>query len=395
MLNRTNSVWAISALLWLTSCQTQTPVPEEPAQETPSPVAAPIPPPEDDLTPSARVRRALQALQIGDQDSARRQLVWALQSKPSYQIAGDLLDQLDADPQEYLGEESFVYQVQPGDSLGKISKAFLNDPLKFVILARYNEIENPSLLRVGQSIRIPGRLRPPEPESAEPTTASPSQPAPAPAGTLTTEAPVGKPGTAPSAPSREDVAPSIRSLYEAGDYREVIMIIEGHDSAHQSNESRKLLLNAYIAYANELIAKNDLSAARFTLEKALALAPDNEAIGSALTIVKGKLEGQRLFAEGRFLVEHGRLEEAHRSFSQALVNDPEHPSARQELEQTRQKLVDGYHREAMELFRRQRLDEAISYWDKALELEPTHDSALAYRARALEMKKRLRQIDKK
>ncbi|MET0090993.1 MAG: LysM peptidoglycan-binding domain-containing protein, partial [Candidatus Thiodiazotropha sp.] len=117
----------------------------------------PLPPP-DDLSPSKRVRKSMQLLQNGEYDQARDQLTWALQEKPNLQIATQLLEQIDADPIEYLGLKNFFYTVQPGDSLSLIAKKFLNDPMKFVILARYNKLDNPSRLAPGQRIRIPGEM---------------------------------------------------------------------------------------------------------------------------------------------------------------------------------------------------------------------------------------------
>ncbi|MCU7878724.1 MAG: tetratricopeptide repeat protein, partial [Candidatus Thiodiazotropha sp. (ex Lucinoma borealis)] len=59
---------------------------------------------------------------------------------------------------------------------------------------------------------------------------------------------------------------------------------------------------------------------------------------------------------------------------------------------TRDKLTDSYHRQAMQLFRKQELDEAIGYWNKIIELNPNHSLAPGYKARALEMKQQLQKI---
>lgn len=56
--------------------------------------------------------------------------------------------------------------------------------------------------------------------------------------------------------------------------------------------------------------------------------------------------------------------------------------------------VRKYHEQALVAYRRQDLDKAIALWNKALTIDPTYEPALGYRARALELKKRLNQLEK-
>lgn len=56
-------------------------------------------------------------------------------------------------------------------------------------------------------------------------------------------------------------------------------------------------------------------------------------------------------------------------------------------------LVQKYHKQALAAYRRQNLDQAIALWNKALAIDPNYEPALGYRARALELKKRLHQLE--
>jgi cytochrome c-type biogenesis protein CcmH/NrfG len=47
----------------------------------------------------------------------------------------------------------------------------------------------------------------------------------------------------------------------------------------------------------------------------------------------------------------------------------------------------------MRYFRQQELDKAIALWDEILALDPTHRLAPGYKARAVEMKQKLEQIE--
>ncbi|MES9973158.1 MAG: hypothetical protein ABW094_02790, partial [Candidatus Thiodiazotropha sp.] len=93
----------------------------EPVQAEPQEEVETISIPPDSLSPSQRVRQALQQLEQGDYENARLQLTWALQEKPTLQIATNLLEQMDADPIDYLGMKSFFYDVEQGDSLSIIA----------------------------------------------------------------------------------------------------------------------------------------------------------------------------------------------------------------------------------------------------------------------------------
>ena len=92
---------------------------------------------------------------------------------PTSDLARKLMDQIKADPQKELGATFFRYTVQRDDSLSKIAQQYLGDRYKFHILAKYNDIPNPSKLAAGQVIKVPGRAPPPG-------TPKPAAPAPTP-----------------------------------------------------------------------------------------------------------------------------------------------------------------------------------------------------------------------
>ena len=125
-------------------------------------------PPEEESSPNRRQHRcpyptryclpqtcpAIRALQSGDWESARNQLNWALQEKPTLNVARKLLDQLDADPVSIL-EKSF-HSPRSGWRISLYHcPDYLDDPLKFVILARYNGIEKPSDVKQGNRSGFP------------------------------------------------------------------------------------------------------------------------------------------------------------------------------------------------------------------------------------------------
>ncbi|MET0050403.1 MAG: tetratricopeptide repeat protein [Candidatus Thiodiazotropha sp.] len=395
----------------------------------------PLPPP-DDLSPSKRVRKAMQQLQNGEYDQARDQLNWALQEKPNLQIATQLLEQLDADPIEYLGLKNFYYTVQPGDSLSLISKKFLNDPMKFVILARYNKLDNPSRLAPGQRIRIPGEMPaevphkpsrkpvkapvaapvadqvpvleeqpisaevPMQPESSSEVSASMSGSEAAVEVETRETVVLDEPPAAEQTqivvddtPNAADTLDTAERLHSTGDLAGAIALLESEAMrSPQAEEINTTLALYYREYANQMIAQEQLDPARSVLEKLIILDASDEQAINTLIMVEDRIEARKLFSKAAGLQQSGDLEASYKTYSQGLTYDPDNQTAVTAQKAVLDQLTDSYHRQAMQHFRKQELDQAIEYWDKILELDPNHSLAPGYKARALEMKQQLQKI---
>ncbi|KTG16630.1 MULTISPECIES: LysM domain-containing protein [unclassified Guyparkeria] len=95
-------------------------------------------------------------LQRGQYRQGRRDLDRYLARHPDDAVARAIMQQLEADPERVLGEESHRYVVRSGDSYSALAERHLGDAGLFLLLARYNESTDPSDLRVGEVIRLPG-----------------------------------------------------------------------------------------------------------------------------------------------------------------------------------------------------------------------------------------------
>lgn len=260
---------------------------EPPATVEPIETAAPAP---VELAPIVAM------LEDGRWEECRRQLQGILAADPDQRVARHLLEQLDADPQAYLGPAHRTHTVVAGDTLSGLAARYLGDPLAFLILARYNRIAYPKVLQVGQVLKIPTGYR-------------------APAG------PAGS-GRAPGAgagPAGAGLAPPER--------------------------------------------------------RAQALLWQQRGIE--------RMQGAEVAAH----------EAAFAAFGTALAYDPTLEPARQHREALRATLVSDYHRAAVVQYRNQQLDQALALWDKALALDPAYEPALNHRTRALELKRRLQELD--
>lgn len=398
--------------LFLVACQG--PMQKEAPPENLEPAADLPPTPDEILPPSKRVSKAIQALQIGDKEHARNQLTWALQSKPNLRVAKKLLAQMDADPVEYLGSKYFTYRVLPGDSLSVIAKNYLDDPLKFVILARYNSIDNPRELKAGQQIKIPGEFKsnpnqemaslpvgttPVEqsnPDQAVPTAVTEPPLAPQIETDAAAAPALGR--ETPSPPAEHIQTPELTAQqadkrHAAGDLPGAIMLMEQTNNlADQSKAFRAQLLGYYGEQAERLAAQGKLNDARVILEKAVTIDSSSDSTINKLIEIEDQMEAQRLYLQGQQLLKAGQLEEAHSVFSQAYAYEPSNSTIAAANKQARGELTDRYHRKAVQLFRKHELNKAIEFWDKILAIDPQHNLAPGYRARAVELKSKLQKI---
>jgi tetratricopeptide (TPR) repeat protein len=155
-------------------------------------VTAPAPPPAPTVDPAiARPQaqklalEAVDQLQNGDEAAARATLERALALDATNDLAKKLSDQICADAQKEIGPVFFRYTVQKDDTLSKLAQQYLGDRYRFYLLAKYNDIANPSRLAAGQVIRLPGRgplpatAPPPAPEAPPPKVAEPEPKPPA------------------------------------------------------------------------------------------------------------------------------------------------------------------------------------------------------------------------
>lgn len=115
--------------------------------------------------------------------------------------------------------------------------------------------------------------------------------------------------------------------------------------------------------------------------------------GAAATIGESSAtKAGRLQDESVSLLKQGQKGEALRRLDQALLVDPQLRSNGSVSASMRRQLVAQYHQRAIVLYRDQQLDQAITLWNRVLAIDPKFEPAIIYRARALEIKRRLRQF---
>lgn len=111
-------------------------------------------------TPAERERAAIDLLNQGRVEEARRVLDAMLADDPDHDVARRLVVQLDADPKLLITGKAQPYTVGPGETLSMLAGRFLGDPLLFYALAKYNGFAAPAHVQPGHVIMAPRNARP-------------------------------------------------------------------------------------------------------------------------------------------------------------------------------------------------------------------------------------------
>lgn len=383
--------------------------------------------PEPGLAPRERYLKSISLLEVGEAGQAKAELQAYLAEEPKGRYAKrskDLLTQIDTDPQRALGKEHFLYEMQAGDSLSSVAKQYLGDPLKFYLLARYNDLDNPSQLKVGQTVKVPGK-RPveqvqqaaaeetaPEPEvsassdSTAEQTAERGQAETETAGEQTqtaarTEGDVAPPAQEEPATAEETEVERIQAVIlkaeesaGAGDYQGAARHYE--DGLVQFPDDvliRQLAAANYLTFADQLSSKGRKEEAGTALQRAAELDPKSADIKERLAAMARDEKANEIYLRGTEYLAADRPIDAFEAFTEALKLAPDHSAANKERAKLVPVVTEKYHREAMTFFSRQDLDAALGIWDeKVLVIDPDYQPALLYRAQAIDLKKRLTDI---
>jgi tetratricopeptide (TPR) repeat protein len=355
------------------------PVAPAPLPATPPPAApmvmAPMPTP--GIAARERFQLAINSLQQGDSEKAAVELRAYLAEVPNSTPARNLLNQIETPLEMLYPAESFNVQLQQSETLSSLAGIYLGDVLQFYGLARYNMIQNPGRVSLGQTIRIPST---PATLAAQANRASmmsmqasATMPAPMPAAPppAAAPAPAAPPpvvaSVQPPAPPARPAPPrdpwiSIRENVAAGRFDAAIMDAEAAQVRPNAAQA-VVLASAYAGNAKAVQATNAMEAA-----------------------------AQAFRAGQLYLETANRPQDALAPLELAVMLAPMDNRAQMLLATAKTRVSDGYYRDGVAAFQRQDLDGAIAAWDKALAVDPNHRNAQLNRAQAIELKQNLQRL---
>ena len=335
----------LGVMLGVSGCAQNPAKPEAAATPTESSPSVPeaAAPVSEAPAPLMPLKEIIALVENGKDDAARAALKTFLKKDPKNPQAISLQRQLTTAPRQLLGGAPTVkYTIQNGDTLGGLAQKYLGSSLKFVALARYNHIQRSRDVQVGQVIEVPAQRNSGATIEPEATAAVVAEPEISAASIAVTHLPsASSPAQAASKP--RDNPPAEEPVPSAPPET-------ASKPAHAANR--------------------------------LASAPASD-------------DAKSLEQRGMAAYKQKNWETAYAALSSAVAAAPGIEPATSTLATVKPKLVRQYHEQALVDFRQQSLDQAIALWDKALAIDPNYEPALGYRARALELQHRLKQLEQK
>ncbi|PHS13526.1 MAG: hypothetical protein COA86_16880 [Kangiella sp.] len=111
---------------------------------------------ENKINQDKSVKRAITLLEKGNKKKAFENINRVLRFNPKHKTAKLIHVQLTKNIDQIFSSKRYHdYKIKSSDSLGSIAQTWLGNSIYFITLARSNHIENPSLIKAGQIIRIP------------------------------------------------------------------------------------------------------------------------------------------------------------------------------------------------------------------------------------------------
>jgi LysM repeat protein len=300
--------------------------------------------------PEQLFMQVLAHLQVGQRIQAQDKLKKILILSPSHQSALDIKEQLEQEAFGYFKHVEIIkYEVKNGDTLAKIAKAQLGSELKFVALAKLNGIENPSLIRVGQTLIIPVL-----------------------------------PDTSFASKQKE-----VNELIEQEKFNEAETFVSKIADLDMTN---RLIVDVALAHAIQLKSRglnqrakdklnlvlNNPMAPKAKLEQAKSMLRAIE-----LDEIKDKIAESRRKNDSKMMLD---LLTIHKDKFTALSKDSKAKASMNWL-------FEKKHGQAVSLFRQQKLEKAIKLWDKLLAIDSTFEPAKVYKNRAQLLLKKLQKIN--
>jgi len=319
------------------------------------------------------VKRGLSLFEKGLVNAAREQFEKARRVNPANELTSTYLAQLD----------SITYtehRVKQGETLSSIAVAYSGQSSYFEILADFNTLDASVPLKIGQVMKIPHildfkRALAPKgtdvlleaPEEIEETDQTAVRALPVETG---------------SSEARVELEQLLRdgvAAFQDGDYRKAIGALQQVLLEDPENEEAY----GYFVQATEYIRRGSRRVERAPADPQPTISDKVETPEKLET--PEQPDAQRLADEALALRESGEFKQAIKLFEQAYQLDPSIPGLVGELDETRDALkqqITSYLNEGIKYFNQDSLEEAISAWNKVLELDPANRQAAEYKERA-------------
>nr|WP_256489816.1 LysM peptidoglycan-binding domain-containing protein [Pleionea sp. CnH1-48] len=296
-------------------------------------------------------------LERGQQQNARQALLKLIKQSPNNATAKRLLAQLNQSPQQRYGKSHIKYKVKAGDSFGKLAQKYLGHYLEFYGLARYNNIRDPRKLSVGQIIKIPQKQPKPTKESLS---------------------------------ANSSITRAQQQLNDQQPLAAIKTLIQASSLKGYQRQANKLLWSSVTLYIRNSQTVEALQTGQKKVTEFFKQSSHHPFLASNFKQAQDYFVFHYQLFQSQQAHDAGNDNEAYSHFAKAAKYSFDLPASSQQLQHT---LCENMHRQAVLEYRSQNLEQAIALWDKILIINPQHEPARLYRAKANKLKSRLKQLD--
>jgi tetratricopeptide (TPR) repeat protein len=279
---------------------------------------------------------------------ARRHFLAALRLYPDH---GRALETLTSKKRLPIQEEYLVHRLQPGESLSKLAMMYYGDPSKFTVIAKFNQIQDAHLVRMGREIKVPSLA------------------------VRMTETPEHKDLEVNEKDSPPDYWDSLSMGAEQAE-RSVPSEMAKAEEAYQIAGYREL--------GAELLREGRYHEALFELNKVLSVYPDDEPASEYACSASFEL-GMLMFQKKDYL---GAMD----YFAASLRYRNDCRQSHAFLNESEELFKEMYYKKGIEHYGREQLGEAIKAWEMVQRLDPKYKRVDYYIEKAKEIQAKLDEL---
>lgn len=205
--------------------------------------------------------------------------------------------------------------------------------------------------------------------------------------------PAAVPLPAAAAPAGETRLQSARSSFQQGDYATATALLrEAGVSYGDGDAGGRLLDRAAEALYRRYLQQQEMSAAEELSRQVLREQPGAGRWQKRLQAIEARRQAARYFREYRSLPATSTPQQRYDLLQQVLQLDPDHRQAAAAQTALQVELAEALHQQALRFYRQQQLQPAIEQWQRALQLNGSHEQAQVYLSRARDLQRRLHQL---
>lgn len=182
-------------------------------------------------------------------------------------------------------------------------------------------------------------------------------------------------------------------------FQNILRLQPGNASARRHiyliNEKTSGRSLKYFEQAQDFYQQKNWNASLTAVDSALMVNPDYSEANQLKNKILNMLDVEQMLTNAISEFRKQNYMDAMEHFNQILVKDPQNSRALTYLEQCQVRLnqqVDEYFNKGIELYSKENYQLAIRYWQKALEINPSHKGSIEYTKRALERLKALKRL---